>query len=240
MLSNAIIFSLHPLGFARLSAQLSFNTDVCHVVFVFDWLLQNTLNVSFSSDIVVSLPLCSDSVISSLVLPTSLSNWLFTSPLITTIVYTENVFAERSSSTEFVKLCFEDEVADFAGDLINTVEFLECLLHRKDPNILLVGVAKLFSLCGLCCSIVSIRPVQHQEDQIFPVMHAEHAAKLPIQALIKSHTDYSNSLLSSLPACTIKPLQLIQNATARLVFNQTKQDVTLCSDCFTAFQLLPV
>ena len=33
---------------------------------------------------------------------------------------------------------------------------------------------------------------------------------------------YCNSLLAGLPTCTLKPLQLIQNAAARLVFNQPK------------------
>src|SRR4029434_2754475 len=35
--------------------------------------------------------------------------------------------------------------------------------------------------------------------------------------------DYCNALLTGLPACVVKPLQMIQNAAARLVFNQTKR-----------------
>ena len=45
---------------------------------------------------------------------------------------------------------------------------------------------------------------------------------LLIQTPVISKLDYCNSLLSGLPACTLKPLQLIQNAAARLVFNQPK------------------
>ncbi|KAK0143403.1 hypothetical protein N1851_018475 [Merluccius polli] len=45
------------------------------------------------------------------------------------------------------------------------------------------------------------------------------ASQLLVQALIISRLDYCNSLLAGLPASAIKPLQRIQNAAARLVFN---------------------
>ncbi|XP_029580532.1 uncharacterized protein LOC115169183 [Salmo trutta] len=50
----------------------------------------------------------------------------------------------------------------------------------------------------------------------------QEAAQVLIQALVLSRLDYCNSLLAGLPACAIKPLQLIQNAAARLVFNLPK------------------
>ena len=46
--------------------------------------------------------------------------------------------------------------------------------------------------------------------------------QLLIQAMVISQLDYCNSLLTSLPACVIQPLQLIQNAAAHLVFNLPK------------------
>ncbi len=52
---------------------------------------------------------------------------------------------------------------------------------------------------------------------------SEQAAQLLVQALVLSTLDYCNALLAGLPACTIKPLQLIQNAAARMVFNEPKK-----------------
>ncbi len=51
----------------------------------------------------------------------------------------------------------------------------------------------------------------------------EQTAQLLVQALGLSRLDYCNALLVGLPACTIKPLQLIQNAAARVVFNEPKK-----------------
>lgn len=50
----------------------------------------------------------------------------------------------------------------------------------------------------------------------------QKAAQVMVQALVISRLDYCNSLLIGLPACAIRPLQLIQNAAARLVFNLPK------------------
>ncbi len=44
-----------------------------------------------------------------------------------------------------------------------------------------------------------------------------------MQALVISRLDYCNALLAGLPSCTIKPLQIIQNAAARLVFSEPKR-----------------
>ncbi len=52
--------------------------------------------------------------------------------------------------------------------------------------------------------------------------HSEHATQLLVQALVLSRLDYCNALLAGLPASSIKPLQLIQNAAARLIFNDPK------------------
>ncbi|KAJ8349808.1 hypothetical protein SKAU_G00249380, partial [Synaphobranchus kaupii] len=49
-----------------------------------------------------------------------------------------------------------------------------------------------------------------------------YSTQLLVQTMVTSRLDYCNSLLASLPACAILPLQLIQNAAARLVFNLPK------------------
>ena len=49
-----------------------------------------------------------------------------------------------------------------------------------------------------------------------------HSTQLLVQAMVLSRLDYCNSLLAGLPASAIRPLQLIQNAAARLIFNAPK------------------
>ncbi|XP_072222435.1 uncharacterized protein [Leuresthes tenuis] len=51
----------------------------------------------------------------------------------------------------------------------------------------------------------------------------QHATQLLVQAMVISRLDYCNALLTGLPACAVKPLQMVQNAAARLVFNQPKR-----------------
>ncbi len=51
----------------------------------------------------------------------------------------------------------------------------------------------------------------------------QHAAQHLVQALVISRLDYCNALLAGLPSCTIKPLQMIYNAAAQLVFSEPKK-----------------
>ena len=57
--------------------------------------------------------------------------------------------------------------------------------------------------------------------KIRPLLTRE-ATQLLVQALVISRLDYCNVLLAGLPASSIRPLQMIQNTAARLVFNQPK------------------
>ncbi len=68
----------------------------------------------------------------------------------------------------------------------------------------------------------SCRFALHNIRKIRPFL-TEHAAQILVQALVISRLDYCNALLAGLPSNTIKPLQMIQNAAARLVFNEPKR-----------------
>ncbi len=61
----------------------------------------------------------------------------------------------------------------------------------------------------------SCRFALHNIRKIRPLL-TEHAAQLLVQALVISRLDYCNALLAGFPSNTIKPLQMIQNAAARL------------------------
>ena len=67
----------------------------------------------------------------------------------------------------------------------------------------------------------SCRFMLHNIRRIRPLL-TQKVAQVLVQALVISHLVYCNSFLAGLPASAIRPLQLIQNAAARLVFNQPK------------------
>ncbi len=68
----------------------------------------------------------------------------------------------------------------------------------------------------------SCRFVLHNIRKIRPFL-TQHTAQLLVQALVISRLDYCNALLAGLPSNTVKPLQMIQNAAARLVFSEPKR-----------------
>ncbi len=83
----------------------------------------------------------------------------------------------------------------------------------------------------------SCRFALHNIRKIRPFL-TEHAAQLHVQALVISRLDYCNALLAGLPSNTIKPLQMIQNAAARLVFNEPKR--AHVTPLFVSLHWLPV
>ena len=67
----------------------------------------------------------------------------------------------------------------------------------------------------------SCRYLLYNIRRIRPFLSTQ-ATQLLVQSLVISRLDYCNSLLAGLPLSAIRPLQLIQNAAARLVFNLPK------------------
>ncbi len=83
----------------------------------------------------------------------------------------------------------------------------------------------------------SCRFAMHSIRKIRPFL-TEHAAQLIVQALVISRPDYCNAVLAGLPSNTIKPLQMIQNAAARLVFCEPKR--AHVTPLFVSLHWLPV
>ncbi len=87
----------------------------------------------------------------------------------------------------------------------------------------------------------SCRFALHNIRKIRPFL-TQHAAQLLVQALVITRLDYCNALLARLPSCKIKPLQMIQNAAARLVFSEPKKAHATPLSCFptgSRLQLAP-
>ncbi|KAI4888357.1 hypothetical protein NFI96_032621 [Prochilodus magdalenae] len=86
------------------------------------------------------------------------------------------------------------------------------LLHLHVLYKLASNIANLTRSCRfLLYNIWRIRPFLSQE-----------ATQLLVQSLVISRLDYCNLLLAGLPLRAIRPLQLVQNAAARLIFNLPK------------------
>ncbi len=93
----------------------------------------------------------------------------------------------------------------------------------------------MLSVCVL--SARSCRFALYNIRKIRPFL-SEHATQLLVQALVLSRLDYCNAFLAGLPANFIKPLQLIQNAAARLIFNEPKR--THVTPLFINLHWLPI
>ncbi len=71
----------------------------------------------------------------------------------------------------------------------------------------------------------SCRFALHNIGKIRPFL-TEYSKQLLIHALVISRQHYCNAFLAWLPTCAIRPLQMIQNAAARLVFNYPRESMS--------------
>ncbi|XP_064174041.1 uncharacterized protein LOC135245123 [Anguilla rostrata] len=104
-----------------------------------------------------------------------------------------------------------------------------CLTQNYRPETLpytLRRVPEILELCwttgchseNIAATTRSCRFILYNIRRIRPLL-TNYSTQLLVQAMILSRLDYCNSLLAGLPASATRPLQLIQNAAARLVYN---------------------
>ncbi|KAI4896499.1 hypothetical protein NFI96_021433, partial [Prochilodus magdalenae] len=106
-----------------------------------------------------------------------------------------------------------DLAISLGNSLITPTEDARSLGVILDGQLLLSAhIANLTRSCRfLLYNIRRIRPFLSQE-----------ATQLLVQSLVISRLDYCNSLLAGLPLRAIRPLQLVQNTAAHLIFNLPK------------------
>ena len=87
-------------------------------------------------------------------------------------------------------------------------------------NLVATPDSQLSLTANITATTRSCRYMLHNIWRIDPLL-TQKVEQVLVQALVISHLDYCNSLLAGLPASAIRPLQLIQNAGARLVVNHS-------------------
>ena len=102
-----------------------------------------------------------------------------------------------------------------AGDEINTSDCIKYLGAYLDATLSFKEFIK--QKCKI--AVINIRNI----SQIRKYIDIKTAKQLA-SSLILSHLDYSNNILSGLPASTLKPLQGVQNWAARTVLCRSKYD----------------
>ncbi|KAI4881620.1 hypothetical protein NFI96_005105, partial [Prochilodus magdalenae] len=118
--------------------------------------------------------------------------------------------------------------------LLRSLQWLPVIARIRFKTLMLAYKAKngpappyLMAIVNLRASSRRIRPFLSQE-----------ATQLLFQSLVISRLDYRNSLLAGLPLRAIRPLQLVQNAAARLIFNLPR--FTHVTPLLRSLQWLPV
>ncbi|KAI4890599.1 hypothetical protein NFI96_003747 [Prochilodus magdalenae] len=138
---------------------------------------------------------------------TDISSWMTAHHLKLNPSKTELLFIPSTTSPH----C--DLAISFGSSLITPTEDARSLGVILDGQLSFSAhIANLTQSCRfLLYNIRRIRPFLSQE-----------ATQLLVQSLVILRLDYCNSLLAGLPLRAIRPLQLVQNAAARLIFNLPK------------------
>ncbi|KAI4879911.1 hypothetical protein NFI96_003645 [Prochilodus magdalenae] len=138
---------------------------------------------------------------------TDISSWMTAHHLKLSPSKTELLFIPSTTGPH------HDLAISFGNSLITPTEDARSLGVILDGQLLFSAhIANLTQSCRfLLYNIQRIRPFLFQE-----------ATQLLVQSLVISRLDYCNSLLAGLPLRAIRPLQLVQNAAARLIFNLPK------------------
>ncbi len=103
-----------------------------------------------------------------------------------------------------------------------TLQLNSSTITKTARNLVDVIDDKLNFLNPIAKTAQSCRFALYNIKKIRPFL-SEHATQLLVQALVLSRLEYYNALLAVLPASSIKPLQLILNVAARLIFNEPKR-----------------
>ncbi|KAI4887044.1 hypothetical protein NFI96_003211 [Prochilodus magdalenae] len=138
---------------------------------------------------------------------TDISSWMTAHHLKHNLSKTELLFITSTTGPH----C--DLAISFGNSLIASTEDARSLGVILDGQLSFSAhIANLTRSCRfLLYNIRRIRPFLSQE-----------ATQLLVQSLVISRLYYCNSLLAGLPLRAIRPLQLVQNAAARLIFNLPK------------------
>ncbi|KAI4872700.1 hypothetical protein NFI96_007520 [Prochilodus magdalenae] len=138
---------------------------------------------------------------------TDISSWMTAHHLKLNPSKTELLFIPSTTGPH------RDLAISFGNSLITPTEDARSLGVILDGQLSFSAhIANLTRSCRfLLYNIRGIRPFLFQE-----------ATQLLVQSLVISRLDYCNSLLAGLPLRAIRPLQLVQNAAARLIFNLPK------------------
>lgn len=119
------------------------------------------------------------------------------------------------SRTNLRKLAAADLTLSVGDDVIKPVTVVRDLGVHLDPELTMkTHISRIVSSCFF--QLRRLRQIRRSAG--------EEVTKRLVVALVLSRLDYCNAALAGLPASTIRPLQRVQNAAARLITNTKQSD----------------